>query len=75
VYRGRKSPTLDGVYIYADYGNGSLFGLRYDEAAKKVTAHAVLLKQPDNVCSFAEDASGEVYTLMQSGKIYQIVAE
>jgi quinoprotein glucose dehydrogenase len=75
VYRGKQFPTLDGIYIYADYGNGTFFGFRYDEAAQKVTAHGRLLKQPDNICSFAQDADGELYALMQSGKIMQITAE
>ena len=75
VYHGKKSPALEGIYIYGDYNLGTFWGLRYDEAAKKVTAHGTLLKQADNIDSFAEDADGEVYSLMQSGKIYQITVK
>jgi len=39
-----------------------------------VTAQDTLLKQTDNIDSFAEDADGEIYSLMQSGKIFQITA-
>jgi quinoprotein glucose dehydrogenase len=74
VYRGKKFPALDGIYIYADYGSGTFWGLRYDYAAGKLTAHGTLLQQPNNICSFAEDADGEVYALMQDGKIMQVTA-
>jgi quinoprotein glucose dehydrogenase len=75
VYRGRQFPALTGIYIYGDYNLGTFWGLRYDYAAKKVTAHGTLLQQTDNICSFAEDADGEIYALMQSGKIFQISAQ
>lgn len=75
VYRGKKFPALDGIYIYADYGAGTFWGLRYDAATKKASAHGTLLQQPDNIDSFAEDAEGEIYVLMQSGKIYQVTAQ
>ncbi len=74
VYRGKSFPALNGIYIYGDYNLGTIWGFRYDRAAAKVTAHGQLLQQPDNLCSFAEDADGEVYALMQDGKIFQLTA-
>ena len=74
VYHGKASPALDGVYIYGDYNLGTIWGLRYDYAAQKLTAHGTLLQQPDNICSFAEDADGEIYALMQDGKIFKLTA-
>ncbi len=75
VYHGKKFPALNGLYIYGDYNLGTFWGLRYDYATKKVTAHGTLLQQPNNICSFAEDADGEIYALMQDGKIYQVTAK
>jgi len=75
VYHGKASPTLDGIYIYGDYNLGKIFGLRYDYDTKTVTAHGMFLKQGDNIDSFAEDNDGEIYTLMQDGKIFKIEAE
>jgi glucose/arabinose dehydrogenase len=72
VYRGKSFPALNGIYIYGDYNLGTFWGLRYDYAAHKVTAQGLLLQQPDNIDSFAEDADGEIYALMQDGKIFQI---
>jgi quinoprotein glucose dehydrogenase len=75
VYRGKQFPALNGIYIYGDYNLGTFWGLRYDEATQKVTAHGTLLTQADNIDSFAEDAEGELYALLQSGKIMHITAE
>jgi glucose/arabinose dehydrogenase len=69
VYRGQKYPALAGVYIYGDDSLGTIWGLRYDRDAHKVTAHGTLLEQKKNITSFAEDADGEIYALMLNGAI------
>jgi len=73
VYRGTKIPALKGVYIYADYQMGTIWGLRYQNG--KVTADGVLV--PENplrpIPSFAEDSEGELYVISFDGKIYRFV--
>jgi glucose/arabinose dehydrogenase len=75
VYRGRRSPGLDGVYFYGDYCGGWVRSLRRSgntvvDALPPVQAPLV----NDNVVSFGEDAGGEVYVVMASGRIYRIEA-
>jgi glucose/arabinose dehydrogenase len=71
VYRGKKYPSLDGVYVYSDNSPGIIWGFRYDRDAHKVTAEGTLLNQKKAIFSFAEDADGELYVIMQDG-IYSV---
>ncbi len=74
VYRGKKYPSLDGIYMYGDFALGTIWGFRY--AGGEVTDYGTLLAQPKNIASFAEDADGELYVLSFSehnnGLIYAI---
>lgn len=72
VYRGSRFPELQGVYVYADYALGTIWGLRYENG--QVTHSATLLQQPKNVSSFAEDLTGELYVITLDGKIFRVTA-
>jgi glucose/arabinose dehydrogenase len=70
VYRGQKNPALRGVYIYADYTLGTIWGLRYQDG--KLLEYGTLLEQPKNISSFAQDRAGEVYVIAFDGKIFML---
>jgi glucose/arabinose dehydrogenase len=73
VYRGTAHPTLDGTYFYGDYCGGWVRTLRFEGGALVEPYPA--LASPlinDNPVSFGEDAAGEVYVVMASGRIYRI---
>jgi uncharacterized repeat protein (TIGR03806 family) len=70
VYRGTAIPELDGVYLYADYYSGRLWGLSDPYGSATVQE---LLQTDINIPSFAQDNDGELYALSISGEVYQLV--
>ena len=66
VYRGKAVPALDGYYLYADYVSGKVWGLKYDEVTKKVTANRSIKSTNLPVMTFGEDEAGEVYAMTYS---------
>jgi len=73
VYRGNSIPGLCGVYLYADYVTGRLWGLRYD--GSKVRASREIAKTPYRISSFGEDRNHEIYIADHAaGRILRAVA-
>jgi uncharacterized repeat protein (TIGR03806 family) len=70
VYRGRRLPELDGVYVYGDWSTGRVWGIRHD--GKKPTWHHELVDTPFNITGFGTDHAGELYIIDQtSGGFYR----
>jgi len=76
VYRGARSPALDGVYLYADYCTGRVFGLVAAGAMPgRPSTTRLLVDLNASVSSFGEDEAGEVYVVgYLPGTIYRVTA-
>jgi glucose/arabinose dehydrogenase len=76
VYRGAMQAGLKGLYVYADYGTGRVWGLEYDHENKKTKAQELLGHFPRaTISSFGEDAKGELFACgHRNGTIYRVVA-
>ena len=64
VYRGPRVPFLTGAYVYADYGSGRIWMLRY--ANGSLTADSLLLQAPFAISSFGTDEQSELYIVSYS---------
>jgi glucose/arabinose dehydrogenase len=72
VYRGSDYPELNGIYLYADYEEGKIWGAWPD---RDVWRNQLFLESGLTyaIVSFAEDQTGELYVIDMTGAIYKIV--
>ena len=67
-YRGDAEPRLRGVYLYADYCTGEVFGtIPRCPGSTPQWQSRVLFDAPYNVTAFGEDAAGEIYLTQFAG--------
>ena len=64
VYRGTKIPGLVGAYLFADYCDGQIRGIKV--SGGRVRSVRALGHDPGNVVSFGEAANGDLYVLTPS---------
>ena len=73
VYRGTTIPALDGVYLYADYCSGEVFGLRPGSAGGAAeTAVIDVGREGQSIVAFGQSTDGEMYLLELSGAVSRI---
>jgi glucose/arabinose dehydrogenase len=74
VYRGKALPELAGVYVYADFDTGRIWGLRERDGKAEVNAELIDRKRERklNVAAFGEDPDGELYLLAFDGRIHRL---
>jgi glucose/arabinose dehydrogenase len=71
VYRGGAYPGMEGIYFYADFCSGRVWGLSRDGSAWR---NSLLLTVPFSVSSFGEDEAGNLFaTDYNGGAVYEII--
>ncbi|HYC93092.1 MAG TPA: PQQ-dependent sugar dehydrogenase [Thermoanaerobaculia bacterium] len=71
VYRGVRSPRLQGMYLYGDYCSGRIWGARRNTSGAWVSTQ--LVRTDYMISSFGEDVNGEIYVADHGGTVYRIV--
>jgi glucose/arabinose dehydrogenase len=70
VYRGARLPALRGIYLYADFCSGRIWGLRRNGA---VWENGLLLTTALQISSFGEDEADDIYVAdLGGGDIYRV---
>ena len=79
VYRGKAFPSLAGLYFYADYGTGRLWGLRLGPDGRAaehgeftVTRNGKPILNRLQPAGFGEDVNGELFVCDHNGVVYRI---
>jgi len=70
VYRGPRLVRLQGAYIYGDFVDKQVWGLRRGPDGQ--IENELLALSPSPIASFGEDESGEVYIVGFDGRIYRL---
>ena len=75
VFRGKGSPAMQGLFLYADLCSGRLWGLRRPQHQEQDGWQStLLLNAPISISSIGEDQDGNVYvTSFQDGVLYSLV--
>jgi putative heme-binding domain-containing protein len=71
VYRGKRNPSYQGVYIFADFESKRVWGLRQKD--RKLTTIREIAMAPDRIVSFSLDLDGELFAIgYDTGVIYRV---
>ena len=71
IYRGSKHADMYGMYLFADFCNGKIWGIRPQITPLRVIQLADLANY--QISTFGEDASGELYlALLGQGRIQKL---
>lgn len=73
VYRGSAIPWLRGTYFYGDYCQGWVRSFRLQGASVSEERQWPSLAPGGLITSFGEDAVGELYLMISSGRVFRIV--
>jgi glucose/arabinose dehydrogenase len=69
VYRGQEYPRMEGVYLFADFCTGTIWGLQRDGSAWR---SAILAEAGFPVSSFGEDEEGNIYLVHYNDEVYRL---
>jgi len=76
LYRGDKMPALHGMYVFADWGYGTVWALQMDTLHEHATRRLILHRRSEadklNPTLVTADADGEPIILSQDGAIYRM---
>ena len=70
VYRGDKSSSFYGVYVFGDHQSKRIWGLTQDHGSLEAIRH--LATAPQAITAFADDEEGGLYVVGYQGMIYQL---
>lgn len=71
VYRGSAIPELAGHYFFSDYCVGFIHSFVYSNGAA-TDKRSWDVGSIGSVTSFGEDIAGEIYVIVQEGRVYRI---
>ena len=69
VYRGEAVPDLAGIYLFADFGTGLVWGTAPDGDG---WATSEPVETGLNISAFGEDVTGELYVTAFDGTLYRV---
>lgn len=76
LYRGKKLPQLDGSFVFADWGYGTVWALMMDPAnglpLRRGVLHRKEAEHKFNPTLVTADAEGEPVLLSQEGALYRL---
>ncbi|MDZ4851180.1 MAG: PQQ-dependent sugar dehydrogenase [Pirellulaceae bacterium] len=71
IYRGQAIKELDGTYVYGDYVNGKVWGLRFE--GDKVTWQSEIANTSLPIITFSQDRKGEILVMSFGGSIHRLI--
>jgi uncharacterized repeat protein (TIGR03806 family) len=72
VYRGSAVPSLQGRYVFGDFGSGRIWNIARDTAPTLQVTADQSYSSGLAISSFGEGNDGEVYVVDYNGGLYQI---